>query len=138
MVWVTKQEAAMRLGVHVATIDRKLKRGQLIAKREDTQQGWHWLIELPEEDDPQEVASPSMDKAKPATAGADAPDIALLWELVNTLRDEVTVLQQELKQRAQETERLHILLQQALDPTRAIAAPKQLPWWRRLWQRQNP
>jgi hypothetical protein len=135
MVWVTKQEAAMRLGVHVATIDRKLKRGQLKAKREDTQQGWHWLIELLEEDDPPEAASSPMDKAEPATAGADAADIALLWQLVDTLRDEVTVLQQELKQRAQETERLHILLQQALDPTRAIAASRQLSWWRRLWQR---
>jgi hypothetical protein len=57
--------------------------------------------------------------------------------LVNTLRDEVTVLQQELEHRAQETERLHILLQQALDPARAIAAPIRPPWWRRLWHRNG-
>ena len=137
MVWVTKQEAAMRLGVHVATIDRKLKRGELQAKKESTQQGWHWLIELLEDTAP-EPAAPSMDEADPAPAGAAAPDIALLWQLVDTLRDEVTVLKQELQQRAQETERLHILLQQALDPTRTIAAPIRPPWWRRLWQRQRP
>ena len=133
MVWVTKQEAAMRLGVHVATIDRKLKRGELQAKKESTQQGWHWLIELLEDTAP-EAAAPSMDKAGPAPAGADAADISLLWQLVDTLRDEVTVLQQELEHRAQETERLHILLQQALDPTRAIAEPRHPPWWLRLWR----
>jgi hypothetical protein len=132
MVWVTKQEAAIRLGVHVATIDRKLKRGELQAKKESTQQGWHWLIELLEDTAP-EAAAPSMDKANPPPAGGDAADLSLLWQLVDTLRDEVTVLQQELEHRAQETERLHILLQQALDPTRAIAAPRNPPWWRRLW-----
>jgi hypothetical protein len=119
--------------VHVATIDRKLKRGELQAKKESTQQGWHWLIELLEDTAP-EAAAPSMDKSDPALAGADAADISLLWQLVDTLRDEVTVLQQELEHRSQETERLHILLQQALDPTRAIAVPRQPRWWRRLWR----
>jgi hypothetical protein len=127
MVWVTKQEAAVRLGVHAATIDRKLKRGELNAKRESTQQGWQWLVELPED-----APSPT-DNAEPAPAGADAADLALLWQLVDTLRNEVALLKQELEHRAQETERLHILLQQALDPTRAIAPPRQSPWWHRWW-----
>jgi hypothetical protein len=135
MVWVTKQEAAVRLGVHVATIDRKLKRGELNAKKESTQQGWRWLVELPGDDPPTEASSPSTDNARPAPAGADAADLALLWQLVHTLRDEVALLKQELEHRAQETERLHILLQQALDPTRAIAPPRQSPWWRRWWGR---
>jgi excisionase family DNA binding protein len=136
MVWITKQEAAVRLGVHVATIDRKLKRGELNAKRESTQQGWRWLVELPEDDSLTEASSSPTDNAGPAPAGADAADLALFWQLVDTLRDEVALLQQELEHRAQEMERLHILLQQALDPTRAIAASRQTPWWRRLWQRE--
>jgi hypothetical protein len=133
MAWVTKQEAAVRLGVHVATIDRKLKRGELNANREATQQGWRWLIQIPEET-PSTEATPSA-TADAAGAGADAADTAVLWQLVNTLREEVALLKQELEHRAQETERLHILLQQALDPARAIAAPRQTPWWRR-WRRK--
>ena len=105
MVWITKQEAAVRLGVHVATIDRKLKRGELNAKRESTQQGWRWLVELPEDDSLTEASSSPMDNAGPAPAGADAADLALFWQLVDTLRDEVALLQQELEHRAQEMER---------------------------------
>lgn len=147
MVWVTKQEAAVRLHVHPATVDRMLKRGELNAKRESTQQGWRWLIELPEETSSTEATPSATADAEAAVAGAEAPgadvtgagasasDTAVLWELVNTLQDEVALLKQELEHRAQETERLHILLQQALDPARAIAAPRQTPWWRRLWSR---
>jgi hypothetical protein len=133
MVWVTKQEAATRLGVHIATIDRKLKRGELEARKESTQQGWRWLIELPEDVAPTEVSSSTTDNAETAGAGADAADIALLWQLVETLRDEVDLLKQELEHRAEEMHRMQVLLQQSLDPTRSISSPKARPWWRRLW-----
>jgi hypothetical protein len=54
---------------------------------------------------------------------------------VRRLEEMVEMLQKELDHRAQEMERMQILLQQALDPARAIAAPRQLPWWQRLWRR---
>jgi hypothetical protein len=149
MVWVSKEAAAQRLGVHVATIDRKLKRGELNAKQEPRPRGWRWLIELP--DDVASTEAPTFPTHNPddvptnanakASTDATANDSALLWQLINTLRDEVSLLQhqlevhqQELEHRAQEMQRMQVLLQQALDPTRAIVPPKQLPWWRRWWR----
>jgi hypothetical protein len=165
MVWVPKEEAALRLGVHVATIDRKLKRGELIGKRDPRPRGWRWLVELPEERASTEAStSPEANlENAPTSAYANAPTDAYanahakepeaLRELVDTVKDEVAqlrrqlqsqaetyarqveMLQKELDHRAQEMERMQILLQQALDPARAIAPPRQLPWWRRMWRR---
>jgi hypothetical protein len=154
MVWMTKEAAAQLLGVHVATIDRKLKRGKLKGKQEPRPRGWRWLVEVPDHALSSE-APPSSKHASEdaptnveAKAAADAPtnaaanDAALLRELINTLRDEVGLLkhqlevqQQELEHRAQEMQRMQVLLQQALDPARAITAPRQPPWWRRWWRK---
>jgi hypothetical protein len=165
MVWVPKEEAALHLGVHVATIDRKLKRGELNGKRDPRPRGWRWLVELPEEPAPVEVSTspPANPKNAPTHAYANAPTDAYanahakepeaLRELVDTVKDEVAqlrlqlqsqtetyarqveMLQKELDHRAQEMERMQILLQQALDPARAIAPPRRAAWWQRLWRR---
>jgi NifU-like protein involved in Fe-S cluster formation len=55
---------------------------------------------------------------------------------VRRLEEMVAMLQKELDHRAKEMERMQVLLQQALDPARAIAAPRRLPWWQRLWRRE--
>ena len=147
---MTKEAAAQRLGVHVATIDRKLKRGELNGKREPRPRGWRWLVELTEDVTSTEApTSPThTPEDAPTNVSAKAPtdakanDAALLWQLINTLRDEVALLQhqlevqqQELEHRAQEMQRMQVLLQQALDPARTIASPRQAPWWRRVWGR---
>jgi hypothetical protein len=151
MVWMTKEAAAQRLGVHVATIDRKLKRGELNGKQEPRPRGWRWLVELPDNVASTESPASSTHNPEytPTDANAKAPtdatanDSALLWQLINTLRDEVSLLQhqlevhqQELEHRAQEMQRMQVLLQQALDPTRAIASPRPKSWWHRLWRRE--
>jgi hypothetical protein len=154
MAWMTKEAAAQILGVHVATIDRKLKRGELNGKQEPRPRGWRWLVQIP--DDTVATEAPTSSKHAPADAppnvdakaptdaytNAAANDAALLWELINTLRDEVGLLkhqleaqQQELEHRAQEMQRMQVLLQQALDPARTIASPRQAPWWRKVWRR---
>jgi hypothetical protein len=157
MVWVTKEAAALRLGVHVATIDRKLKRGELNGKQDPRPRGWRWLVELPE--DPSSIETPTSPPSNlenaptHAYASAQAKEPEALRELVDTVKDEVAqlrrqlqsqaetyarqveMLQKELDHRAQEMQRMQVLLQQALDPARAIAAPRQLPWWRRVWRR---
>jgi hypothetical protein len=139
MVWMTKEAAALHLGVHVATIDRKLKRGELNGKRDPRPRGWRWLVELPEDPASTETStSPASNLKNAATdayANAHAKELAALRELVGVLRDEVSPLQhqleaqqKELDHRAQEMQRMQVLLQQALDPARAIAAPRQSPW----------
>jgi hypothetical protein len=156
MVWMTKEAAAQHLGVHVATIDRKLKRGELNGRQEPRPRGWRWLVELPDNLTSTEVPTLPTHSPKdaPTNANAKAPtdahtnpvanDAALLWELINTLREEVSLLkhqlevhEQELEHRAQEMQRMQVLLQQALDPTRAIAPPRQRSWWRRWWGKGN-
>ena len=165
MVWVTKEAAALRLGVHVATIDRKLKRGELNGKQDPRPRGWRWLVELPEDPAPIETSTSPPSNPENATtdayataptdayASAQAKEPEALRELVDTVKDEVAqlrrqlqsqaetyarqveMLQKELDHRAQEMQRMQVLLQQALDPARAIAAPRQLHWWRRVWRR---
>jgi hypothetical protein len=117
MVWVPKEEAALHLGVHVATLDRKLKRGELNGKRDPRPRGWRWLVELPEEPAPAESStSPPANPENapkhayanaPTDAYADAPTDAYadahakepeaLRELIDTVKDEVAQLRLQLQ-----------------------------------------
>ncbi len=47
--WGTVSEAAQALGVSVDTIRRRMKRGEMDTRREQTPQGFRWLIRLPDE-----------------------------------------------------------------------------------------
>lgn len=49
-------EAAERLGVSQDTIQRRLKKGELIGEEESTPQGFVWRIELPIDDEPAQRA----------------------------------------------------------------------------------
>ena len=129
-------EAAQRLGVSTDTIKRRLKRGELQGQRQDTPQGFIWLVAIPESPDKVNgtVDSSSGAMATESCTMASAVADAMAKE-VRRLEEMVEMLQKELDHRAQEMERMQILLQQALDPARAIAPPRQLPWWQRLWRR---
>ena len=127
MVMVSVPEAARRLGISTDTLKRRLKRGLLLGEK---QTNGHWLIEVPNQT--------SVQRGQPTKSEARAPSGE-----IRRLEQTVAILQKELERRSDETERLHVLLQQALDPARAIATPQQMPeqsparvpWWWRLWRR---
>lgn len=50
--WGTASEAAQAFGVSVDTIRRRMKRGELDTRREQTPQGFRWLIRLPDDEKP--------------------------------------------------------------------------------------
>jgi IS30 family transposase len=129
-------EAAQRLGVSTDTIKRRLKRGELQGQRQDTPQGFIWLVAIPKSPDKVNGAVDSSSDAMATESHTTASAMAdAMAKEVRRLEEMVEMLQKELDHRAQEMERMQILLQQALDPTRAIAAPRQLPWWRRVWRK---
>lgn len=47
---LTIQEAAQRLGVSSATIRRRIHKGIVKARKEDTPQGYRWIVELSDEE----------------------------------------------------------------------------------------
>jgi hypothetical protein len=137
MVWVTKKEAAERLGISIDTVDRRLKRGELCGKQQTRPQGFTWLIEVPDETYDQGAGEASPPLGTPVITPQSTPDktreVHRLEELVAALKDEVSLLQHQLD--AQQTQleskdrqigELHVLLQQA-----ALPAPRNnRPWWR--------
>lgn len=130
---LTVPEAAKRLGVSTDTIKRRLRRGELQGKKKPTAQGHVWLIEVDDDDEGGEL--------RDATAAA-----------IGAKDETIAVLRQQLDARTREVERLHILLQQALQrpalpapptdqeepPPLLVQAPGQAPqrppWWARWWQ----
>lgn len=51
--WATVSDAAQAFGVSVDTIRRRMKRSELDTRREQTPQGFRWLIRLPYQDAPE-------------------------------------------------------------------------------------
>lgn len=106
---VSVGEAARRLGVSTDTIRRRISKGELIAHREPTPQGYRWEIELQPNDQP--------------LNGQDSN----LEVLVTTLQAQVQAQGEELDARRREVQELHVLLQTA---QAALTAPERRPWWR--------
>ncbi|MDP9354403.1 MAG: hypothetical protein M3R02_03830 [Chloroflexota bacterium] len=143
--------AAGRLGVSPDTIRRRLKSGELAGQKEQTPQGFTWLVEVPYtiEPPPRPDASPEPPPAPPADSAPDQSTAPAAE--VRRLEQLVEVLQTELEARRREVEQLHIVLSQqaralALPapqeaPTPATDPPRQPPtqdrpsWWQRLRSR---
>ncbi|MGI8403783.1 MAG: hypothetical protein ACR2OE_03270 [Thermomicrobiales bacterium] len=117
--WGSVADAAQVFGVSVDTIRRRMKRGELDTRREQTPQGFRWLIRLPdkEEPTPDQITSglPQMtdtvDHGSIVIYGPDPRDA-----LIETL-------QRELDLRNREVARLHdVVGQQAVAIEHATAA----------------
>jgi predicted RNase H-like nuclease (RuvC/YqgF family) len=150
MVWVPKEEAARLLGVSIDTVERKLKRRELNGKQDPRPRGWRWLVEIPQDVATAETsAAPATNPANaPADACANGPEA--LRELVDTVKDEVAQLRQQLQCQAEsyqqqleakdqqleakdkQIEQLHVLLQQA---QAALPAPRDNRSWWQFWRR---
>jgi len=108
---VSIAEAARRLGVSTDTVRRRIGKGELLAHREPTPQGYRWEVEL-DENQPLNIHGSNLEV------------------LVTTLQAQVQAQGEELDARRREVQELHVLLQNAQT---ALAAPERRPWWRRWW-----
>lgn len=117
--WGTVSDAAQAFGVSVDTIRRRMKKGDLNTRREQTPQGFRWLIRLPDDvpPEPAQNVPGSAQTAAPIDQGAVAiygPDPR------DTL---IETLQRELHIRNREVARLHeVIGQQAVAIDRTTAA----------------
>lgn len=98
--WGTLAEVARAQGVSVDTIRRRMKRGELEARRQQTPQGFRWVAVMPE---------PTQDTAPDAPGSPRANDSAAQGvTVVERDREElVETLRHELELRNREIARLH-------------------------------
>lgn len=114
--WGSVSDAAQALGVSVDTVRRRMKRGELDARREQTPQGFRWLVRLPDQEPPQNAPG-SPQTARPGDQGAM---VAYGPDPRDTL---IETLQRELEIRNREIARLHeVVGRQALAIESATAA----------------
>jgi len=106
---VSVGEAARRLGVSTDTIRRRIGKGELLAHREPTPQGFRWEIEL----------EPNNQPLNDHEGSTEA--------LVTALQAQVQAQADELDARRREVQELHVLLQTA---QAALTAPERRSWWR--------
>ena len=113
---VTVEEAANLLGVSRDTIMRRIRKGDLEAHQEPRPQGHVWRVIIPDEE-------------------PNNQHVEVLTRELQTVRDVLELLKEELASKNKQIEQLHVLLQQA---QAALPVPKEdrHSWWRRLWQRQ--
>lgn len=135
-------EAARRMGVHPATLRRRLHKGVARGTKAQTPQGYVWMVEV-DGDDAQ--AGPT----QAASVAEAAPTHDGLAQEVARLSDHVQDLRDQLKAREREVAELHVTLNRvvlalpapALAPsmngqaqTQESAAPEwgRRRWWQRL------
>ena len=115
MQTVSIPDAARLLDVSQDTIRRRIRRGNLAARKETTAQGFTWLVDLPDD----------LTQAKVEEEEETSPNDGE----VKALRELVKTLQEEVDSRRREVQELHVLLQQSY----AMLPPaKPQPWWRKL------
>jgi DNA-directed RNA polymerase specialized sigma24 family protein len=99
--------AARRLGVSPDTIKRRIRRGDLEARRVGRPQGYRWLVTVPDNAAPVDTGS------LPGSASVDAVALAVAQAEVRRLEETVQFLSRELDNRQREVSQLHVLLGQA-------------------------
>jgi excisionase family DNA binding protein len=109
----TVEEASKLLGVSRDTIMRRIRKGELEAHQEPRPQGHVWRVIIPDEE-------------------PDNQHVEALTRELQTMRDVMELLKEELANKNKQIEQLHILLQQA---QAALPAPRDhRPWWK-FWER---
>jgi hypothetical protein len=153
--WCSITDAAHQLGVSPDTVKRRIKRGELPTRKDQTQTGWRWLVYVavvpaaPADGALTASAAPA-GVAPPAPAPPPA-DVRRLEQLVAS--QEATIAEQrvELEARRREVQELHLLLERAqrlalpvprddVQPpasAESAGADQPCPWWERWrwWRR---
>src|SRR5258708_5455640 len=99
--WVPVNDAAVALGVSVATLKRHLKSGKVAGRQEKTPSGFRWYVEQPDDDE----TGPADGKSTGSEGAIDPRD-----QVIGVLQHQVDELWAEVAARRQEVRELHILL----------------------------
>ena len=119
-VWAPLTDVATAYGVSLDTIRRRMRKGELEGRREQTPQGFRWLAPLPPPDERQNASNAPESPESDETANHD---VDVLYhqhdELIETLRHELALRNREIS-------RLHeVIASQAIalqHQTQALAA----------------
>jgi len=107
--WGDISEASTILGVSGYTLKRRAKFGQIPARKEVTDKGLKWLVEVPETTE------------EPRT---EAATNLVPWNVMAAAYEkQITLLTTELEKRGREISELHILLQQEMHQKLLTGAP---------------
>jgi hypothetical protein len=134
--WLSLPEAAVALGIHIDTLRRKVRHGQIEARKVPTKFGESYQVRLTgvDEVDPDLVNPGSMGGPTPIQAPPD-PALSELIQLVGKLQDDnreaVKELQAQMVEKAEaaamwqaRAEMLSFQLQGAQETIRMLEAPK--------------
>ena len=120
---VSITDAAAILKVSVDTVRRRIKQGDLKARKVASPHGEIYLVKIP-------------DGIVPVQSEPPAKDANLTEaETIESMKKTISVLESELDARRREVQELHVLLQQAqkhLPPTKTKSTPNKTSWWRRM------
>lgn len=101
-------EAAERLGVSLDTVRRRRVKGELASEKEETPQGFRWVILLPKEEPDEQEEAP-----EPEPTPAQAIELELLRERVDELKEERDAWREQARRSGEAERELRILLRQA-------------------------
>ena len=143
-------EAAHHLAISPRTVRRRIRDGSLPAEREDTPQGFRYVVLI------EDGAAPAEHHHEPPPA---SPDTAMLETLLAQVTSERDFLRRQVEQLTQQAENAQVLLLRATEergrllsgpvqpgsrdhdmtrpaPTPAASQPgrRRPPWWRRFLQ----
>jgi hypothetical protein len=128
------KEAATILGVSEITVRRRIRGNELLAIKQETPQGFTYLVVIESSADDQIASSPADQVLDHVPERPDQTPHHDSDRLVRSLEDRLTFaeeqirfLQSQITERTRETEQLHILLSQALRvlPAETTPAPEQ-------------
>lgn len=133
-------QAAVSLGLSVATVKRRLKKGTLRGEQEATPSGFKWVVLVDDAATPAATADGVAGVAAataPATAGATA-GAALLSQRAEDMARYSAALLEPYVQRIEELSRENGALYALLAAAQTQSAPPVndqagRSWWRRLW-----
>ncbi len=117
---VSISEAARILGLPEKTVRRRVRGGELPGTQTATPQGYRWTVEVPDE-------VPDQEKE----VGEQGEHGSMMRELLDTFKEEVATLKDELARKNTQIEQLHVLLQQQAV---ALPAPRENRSLWRFWR----
>lgn len=97
--WVSMRDAAEAMGCSVDTVRRRIKRGDLPARKETTPQGWRWLVQVPQTATQKALESPESAVIPASDPAPMIAEIAALRADIAALRAELARVQAELPAR---------------------------------------